>query len=261
MDAGIILQKIMVDKTEVKYRFKRNIETYDRYAAIQKQVVRHLSCLLENYLNYGPRKVLEIGCGTGLLTQILYGKTGPAEWTVNDLVEEMCRKTVARLKLPFSSCLPGDIESVALPQDYDLIVSASTFQWFNDPQQVTVKLAARLKKGGLLAFSTFGRNNLYELKHLTGRGLNYPSITDWENWLSPEFEILHAEERKHILYFRQPLQILQHLKYTGVNGVNSSEIWTRGRLQQFCADYRRFFEQGLTYPLTYYPLYMIGRKK
>lgn len=251
----------MIDKTEVKYRFKRSMESYDRHAAIQKRIVRNLSGLLEKYLTYVPRKVLEIGCGTGLLTQILYGKMSTADWTVNDLVEEMCRKTADRLKLPPASCLPGDIESVVLPQDYDLIVSASTFQWFDDPASMADKLAARLTKGGLLAFSTFGQDNLHELKTLTGKGLDYPSRTAWEKWLAPRFELLHAEEERHTLCFRQPLQVLQHIKYTGVNGMNAGEVWTRGKLQQFCTDYRQFSRRGHTYPLTYHPLYLICRKK
>ena len=65
---------------------------------------------------------------------------------VNDLVEEMCLTTATRYDLPLSHCLVGDIEELPLPGEFDLLVSASTFQWFASPYETFHKLASHLRK-------------------------------------------------------------------------------------------------------------------
>lgn len=82
------------------------------------------------------------------------------QFWVNDLVEQMCRKTIDRCQLPVSHGLNGDIEQIPLTGKFDLIVSASTFQWLAHPRATFAKLAAHLNTNGWLIFSTFGKNNL-----------------------------------------------------------------------------------------------------
>lgn len=83
----------MVDKAEVKCRFRRSVESYEDNAYVQKAIVNRLYELLQDHLSYTPRKVLEIGCGTGLLTRKLLTALSSGQLFINDLVEEMCSKT------------------------------------------------------------------------------------------------------------------------------------------------------------------------
>ena len=79
--------------------------------------------------------------------------------------------------------------------------------------------------------------------------------------LEPDFEVIHAEEEVCTLYFDSPLEVLKHLKQTGVTGTEK-KVWSRGRLQQFCENYSRLFsnEQGKV-SLTYHPIYLLAKKK
>lgn len=252
---------LILDKSEVKCRFRRSVESYDENAHVQKLIVEKLYKLLQLHLSGTPRHVLEIGCGTGLLTRKLAGELKPDRLFINDLVYEMCSKTATTCGLADSSCLTGDVEELALPGTFDLIVSTSTFQWFTHLPATLEKLAASLLPGGLMVFSTFGKYNLHELRATTGSGLCYPSKEDISELLLPFFDILRLEEEKQVLYFSSPLEILQHLKKTGVNASASDRIWTKGQISRFSDDFQNRYAVDGQYPLTYHPLYFVCRKR
>lgn len=252
----------MIDKTEIKSRFRKSVETYDDNAHVQKLIVDRLCTLLEKYTGRTPGRILEIGCGTGLLTNRILRQWHPGEMIVNDLVEEMCYKTINKnsgnaLTL---SCLPGDIEEISLDGTFDLIVSTSTFQWFTHPRQTFEKLASHLRPGGLLLFTTFGEQNLHELRQVTGKGLNYLSGTELTKMLAAYFDVTEREESLETLYFSDPLDILRHVKKTGVNATGKTEIWTKLKIELFAQKYSCYFLSGGKYPLTYHPLYFVCRK-
>lgn len=250
-----------MDKTEIKCRFRRSVESYEENARVQKLIAERLFQLLENYSEEVLFRILEVGCGTGLLTRKLKQKAGDPILVVNDIVEEMCCKTSAVCEIDRNNFLVGDIESIALPGIFDAVVSSSTFQWLNHPQSVFGKFAAHLTRGGILAFSTFGKENLYELKTITHRGLVYPDRAEWIKLLTEDFDVLYTEESKHTLYFSDPIDIIRHVKRTGVNAVEGANVWTKGRLEHFCREYRLLFSSSRGLPLTYHPMYFICRKK
>ena len=250
----------MIDKTEIKYRFKRSVESYEENAPVQKRIADHLFELLQGILDYQPDKILEIGCGTGLLTRRIKGMAGNGGLFVNDLVEEMCEKTAICYDLPVSHCFVGDIEEMPVPGEFELLVSASTFQWFSNPRKPFRKLASHLRKGGLMAFSTFGPRNMTELRPFAPHGLNYLSREELFSCLSSDFEVLCFEEQVDKLYFPEAIDVLRHLKKTGVNAGHSGRNWTKGTLQQFTRCYEKDLLKN-SFPLTYHPFYLICRKR
>lgn len=250
----------MINKAEIECRFRKSIESYDDNAFAQKSIIRHLMTLLGDYCALSAPRILEVGCGTGLLTEQLRQKWGNCSLTINDLVDAMCWKTARRCHLPVENCIPGDIESVHVPGEYDLIISASTFQWLAHPAETFARFARHLPHGGWLVFSTFGEDNYRELKSVTGQGLVYRSISEITHLLSPCFEVVHTEENRHILEFAEPLDILKHIKNTGVNATNPQQAWTKGRLNEFVREYSNRFLQNGCYPLTYHPQYFVCRK-
>lgn len=247
-------------KTEIKWRFRRSVNSYEENAHAQKNIVKRLIELAGAY-NCAPReRILEIGCGTGLLTEQIRRMWPNAELTINDLVEEMCSKTAVRCCLPAECCLAGDIEHTELQGSFDLIISASTFQWLATPGETFARLARNLRPGGWLIFSSFGEENFRELKAVTGSGLAYRSLEEMEQMLAPHFDRIYTEESRQVLQFDDPVDILRHVKKTGVNANTSSAHWTRGRLEEFRQSYAcRFLKDG-QYPLTYHPIYFVGRR-
>jgi len=78
--------------------------------------------------------------------------------------------------------------------------------------------------------------------------------------LSAEYQIVYSREEKLKLSFASPLEVLKHLKETGVTGIRR-QSWTRGELDDFCRRYReQYTAPDGTVPLTYHPIYMICKK-
>ena len=147
------------------------------------------------------------------------------------------------------------------PEKTDLITSCTTLQWFNDPKEFFARCHRFLSEDGYLAFSTFGTENMREIRTLTGHGLDYLPIEALKELLAPHFETVYAEEEIVSLPFSTPLQVLQHLKETGVTGTEK-KVWTRGRLQTFCNSYtEQFRREDGNVTLTYHPIYIVTRRK
>ena len=100
------------------------------------------------------RRVLDLGCGTGLIAEYLSDRSG-AHVTgldyVPDAIRQACERTRAKAdKLDF---VVGDINALALPPSaYDVIVSIDTIYFSEDYTATIAALAEALRPGGRLAF-------------------------------------------------------------------------------------------------------------
>lgn len=250
-----------INKRLIERQFRRSMDSYDHHAVVQQGVAAHLVALLGEELSFTPSRILELGCGTGLLTRLIVEQFPGVTLQLNDIVPEMCRRTALRHGLPETGILPGDAEDIALPGRYDLILSASTFQWFTRPASTLRRFRDHLHDQGLLAFSTFGRDNLIEIRELTHQGLSYRTREEMHAMLAPLFDIRKEKEEHHRLLFPSPLDVLHHLKRTGVNASAPSVPWTRGRLALFSDHYREHFAMPGGIPLTYHVQYYICKPK
>lgn len=251
-----------IEQKRIRQRFSRALSTYREHAVAQQRISKHLASLLPAYTNASFKRALEIGCGNGGFTCELQRYARIEEWEMNDLCEA-CLPAIQSL-FPHASPVfwAGDAASLAFSGPYDLIASASAFQWMEDLPSFFQKLASLLTPSGVLLFNTFAPGNLKEVKQLTGKGLAYPALSQIRSWLEPSFEILHEEETQMLLSFGSPMEVLRHLKYTGVTATADGAAWTRGKQELFCNRYRQLFAtvtQEVT--LTYQPLYILAVKK
>lgn len=250
-----------MDKGLITRRFSRAAASYEKEAAVQRRIAETMTELLKVHVPAGDvERLLEIGCGTGIFSRMLYRAFSPSQMLLNDLCPEMAN-SLKDLLDNHVRFLPGDAEKYTFHGRYNLIASCSTLQWFKDPEAFFAKVHALLPDDGVLAFSTFGKNNLKEIKTVTGQGLPYLSMQELAGLLSENYEVVHASEEQVKKTFRTPMEILYHLKRTGVTGVAQQPQWTRERLQCFCGEYRRLFDCGGLIPLTYHPIYIIARKR
>lgn len=250
-----------IETKRIQACFTRALSSYDTQADAQQRISRKLASLLPQQAGAHYRRMLEIGCGTGGFTKALKRQCSIDEWVLNDLCEE-CLEMTARLFPGFPPrFIAGDAERVAFPGTFDLIASASVFQWIKQPEAFLHKLSELLVSQGTLLFSTFVPGNLHEVKELTGKGLTYPTAEAVARWLSTDFHLLHQEEETIVLTFPTPLDVLRHLKATGVTATGNGR-WTKGQQDAFCRQYaEQFATADGRVTLTYRPLYIVAIKK
>ncbi|GBE53736.1 malonyl-[acyl-carrier protein] O-methyltransferase [bacterium BMS3Bbin14] len=251
------------DKQTIRQRFTRAAATYDRQAVIQQRVADRLLALLAEFSGPPPRRALEIGCCTGLLTSRLVRQYGNIETLyVNDLVSRFEPRIAAaipagRTNLVF---LAGDIETLDLPPALDLVISSSTFHWLEDLPALLNRLKDRMAPGSRLAFSLYGRDNLRQVREITGIGLDYYRLSELRELVGRHFSVLACEEERHTFTFADPLALLHHLRDTGVNSLAPGP-WGRKRLHSFDREYRHRYGDQEGVALTYHPLYCLARKE
>ena len=247
-----------IDKALVAQRFAKAGKSYVEHAVVQKQISAQLFEYLKVYCPQNLASVLEIGCGSGNLTHLFQTHFQFEQLFLNDLYADVEQhfSTIENI-----AWLIGDIEQLTLPQSLDAVISSSALQWMTDLPTLLHRIHDALKPNAYFGFSTFGSDNLTEIKQLTGQGLNYISLEFLKRQLEQQnFEVLFIEQEVKQIYFDHPKSVLQHLKATGVTATAKSHRWTKQSLQQFYSDYQQFYdEQG--FRLTYHPIYVIARRK
>lgn len=287
------MELLHIDTFQIAKRFAQAGQSYNEHGVIQQQIAHRLMQLIAEYdadesnvqnpdQNNDQKRIFEIGCGSGNLTKLLIKNKSYETLYLNDLYPEVKKHFDAdqfeneqanaremkdqKVKAHDSIewCI-GDAEVIEFPQELNLIISSSALQWMRDLEGLFRKSNQALLNHGLLCFSTFGENNLREIKALTQKGLVYCNLDDIQQKLEQQgFEVLYISEQVSVLNFKHPKHVLQHLKATGVTATAAKFRWTKQSLQKFYHGYRQFIStdehENLVYPLSYHPIYVIARK-
>jgi malonyl-CoA O-methyltransferase len=158
----------MINKDLVRSRFSKSLENYQENAKIQKKMAERLFCFIQNKQ---PKKILEIGCGTGFLTKIINDNLIFEDFIAIDIVEN-CEEYISNINSHIKF-IAADIENFIKDNDnqFDLIISNASLQWVEDFEGVIKALSGKLTKNGELIFSTFGNENFREIYNILGMGL------------------------------------------------------------------------------------------
>jgi len=238
-------------------RFAKAVASYEGAATAQETITaRFLERLHVKAFPKGLR-VVEVGCGTGLFSRPFKEQFMPQTLTLNDICPCVEEK-LTPLWDERTHFKAGDAENLAFEEPYDALVSCSALQWFEAPEE----FLARMAKPELswMAFCAFGEGNMHEIKAVSGVGLSYPTKKAWARMVPEDFEVLVCEEERLTLWFDSPLDVLRHVKATGVGGV-AKVRWGKAELGAFCTAYAKAFEKKGKVPLTYHPVYVIARRK
>lgn len=242
------------DIRTIKKQFEKSMDSYDKNAVVQKmtadKMVIELSKIKTDFEN-----VLELGTGTGLLTKYLVKNINFKNYYANDIVEKS-RYYVEKI-VKSALFLYGNALKIKMPKKVDLIISNAMFQWFGDFNKAIEILKLSLEKDGILAFSTFSPDNFKEVKSLTGLSLSYKTQGELEDILkSNGFEILYSETFYEQLTFKTPLELLAHMKLTGVNSLTET-TWSVKKIKDFCDKFSKKYKK---ISLTYAPIIILARK-
>ena len=165
------------DKHRLRHNFGRQAAQYDRYALVQRRLAEQLVQSLAQQPGKFAR-ILEIGCGTGYLTELLRQAFPDALITAIDLAPAALQAARTRLVAAEGiEWLAADGEQV-VPGQFDLITASSVFQWFTQARQACRLYWEHLNPGGLLAFTTLGPLTFQELAaSFSHAGARFPELT------------------------------------------------------------------------------------
>lgn len=196
-------------KRSVLRRFSQCASGYEREAKLQSLVARRLAA---SFPALESPDILEIGCGTGLLTRHLLEHYRDGRFFITDISQAMLEQCKAQLprqaEISFGVM---DGEQPDLSKKYDLIISGMTVQWFENPARSLLQLHSMLRPEGHLLYSTIGprlfpqwRKVLDELKLPCG----LIELTCLPGEIVEEF---------HQMHFDSGVAFLENLKATGAS--------------------------------------------
>lgn len=153
---------------DVAARFSRAARTYEVRATIQAEAADRLVALLDGIED--PERILEVGCGTGLLTERLLARFPRAALDALDASEGMLAE--ARRKLgakPGVRFVRGDARTFRAERPYSLIASSASLHWLAPIGEAVAHLAGLLEPGGRMAGAAMVEGTLRELHQVRRR--------------------------------------------------------------------------------------------
>ncbi len=242
---------MQVNPKLLKQKFEKSMPKYNDNALVQREMAERLVELLVRNCGTKFSHILELGAGTGLLTEIIVRNLQFGRLTCNDLVEKS--KSYLDKIVTNYDFIVGNSAKIKPAGAVDLIISNAMFQWFSSLSAPLEHYSRILEKNGVLAFSTFSKANFKEIRDAFGVSLNYLSGDEIRLELEKDFQILEIVEFESVLKFNSPLELLAHLKNTGVNSLNSKKM-TFHDIKDFC-------DNNGASTLTYAPVLVLARKK
>lgn len=235
----------MSDRT-VEQNFGAVAREYDDYAVAQARAAGEL---LDFTPEVCPTRVLEPGCGTGIYTRLIARRWQSADIRAVDLSEDMVQVACEKLEAPNVTFDIRDAEKEP-DEDYDLITSGATFQWFRDLGGTLGRYRRSLRPGGALSFSYFGPRTYRELHRCLAEVTGQEDVLDAASFadrhrlrelMNVHFTSCRVEERQFRQDFDSLRSLLRSIKLTGARGRRTGVRWTPGLLKEMERFYRNHY--------------------
>jgi malonyl-CoA O-methyltransferase len=270
---ALCLRDGMEVKHGIRRNFARRVRSYDRHACMQRLMAHGLVAVAGEVLGRA-RRILEIGCGTGYLTQLLRQANPEARFVALDLDASLVETARRRLGAAAGvEWLVADGE-VPLRGAYDLIIANATFQWFTRPAATLANYYQSLAPGGSLSFSTLGPGTFQELAGALGEAAaslklaNAPKIPaqdfgDRETWSDrlsrAGFRQVRLAREMVTTTFSSVREFLKALQATGATNPRPSPFSPR-LLTAMIAAYQASYGKNAAIPVSYEIIWAVAHK-
>ncbi|MCB1921054.1 MAG: malonyl-ACP O-methyltransferase BioC [Candidatus Competibacteraceae bacterium] len=172
------------DRNQLRRAFERAAADYDEAAFLHREVGGRLLERLD-LIKLQPQLILDVGCGTGVITLALMKKYRKARVIGLERAPAMLAKACKR-KPWFRTLygLTGEPEALPLADaSCDLIFSNLALPWVTELDQALAEFRRVLKPGGALLFSTLGPDTLVELRR------SWAAVNDGYNHVNAFFDM------------------------------------------------------------------------
>jgi malonyl-CoA O-methyltransferase len=254
-----------IDKARVQRAFTRGAFSYDAHTPVQERVRKRLAALLPAS-STAPRRILDVGAGTGALLAALRARWPAAALCGVDLAHGMA--SAARRR---AAVAVGDAEALPFPAGrFDLVVSTSSLQWLPDLGPPLAEMRRVLAPGGVVALALFGGATLHELAGAWRAALpsgagddahRFHRRTDLEAALvQAGLRAERLESERVVEWHDDPLALVRALRRIGAgNAVAERAARGPATLQRMARIYAEGHGEERGVPATWEILYAIAR--
>lgn len=257
-------------KQQIAKNFSQAISTYNTYAVVQQECARELVKLLRSrstLLPSGP--ILEIGCGTGLVTQELVKEFSDRSLVITDISQDMLNYCQQNLQLTsdqlqhiFFKQMDG--EAIDIPVDtsadtfidtsgmtYAAIVSGFVVQWFERPIESLKQLLSHLQPGGVLLASFPTHQSFPEWKQICETvGLPFtatslPDPQDWSKQLTTDLVKCSYLEKQVATTYSQAIEFFKSLKLIGAVATQAQQTLSAAQMRKLIRDWDEQYPDGI----------------
>lgn len=154
-----------MDKTAIARNFSRAAGHYDTWATAQASIAEAL--VAEIPASFRPRRMVDLGCGTGLLSAGLLRRFPEAGLLGIDIAEGMVEHCRAHwTEKGRAVFVQGDAEDPRWAAgEVDLVACSSSAQWFDAPEKALRLWTGVLSPGGLMACALLSHGSFTELEN------------------------------------------------------------------------------------------------
>lgn len=155
-----------LDTARIRARFNRAGATYDQHAIVQQEIGRRLDERFE-WLRLAPRRILDLGAGTGQLTVAMRQRFPKAEVISLDLADALLQQVPKRGRFWRRRAVVVCADMHQLPfaaGSFDVVVSNFAVQWSLNLPRLFAEVARVLAAGGAFSFTTLGPQTLRECR-------------------------------------------------------------------------------------------------
>lgn len=256
---------LLIDKRDVRASFDRAAADYDRVAVLQREVGARLLERLA-LLRMAPRRILDLGTGTGHIAQALLKRYAGAQVVGLDIAEGMltqARRRSGWWRRPRFVC--GDIERLPFANhSADMILSNLTLQWCNGLDAAFAEFRRVLRPGGTLLFTSFGPDTLRELRASWAAADSYTHVNSFLDMHDVGDALVRAgliepvlDTERFTLTYPDLQGLVRDLKTLGAHNVTAGRargLTGRGRWQRVREAYEAQRTDGAL-PATYEVVY------
>lgn len=251
---------MQLDKGAVRTHADRAAASYDNVSVLQQRVADELLERIK-LIKIAPKRVLDLGCGTGYSVNQLESLYRGVQLIGIDVASRMLYTASRKRRwLSAQRFAVGDAEMLPIRDDtLDMVVSNLTLEWC-DPDAVFGEIWRVLRPGGLLIFSTFGPDTLRELRAAWLQTDACPHVHDFLDMHDLGDGLIRARfatpvvdvDRITVTYKRVP-DVLSDLRQLGVQNASMDRrraLTGRVRFKRFQAAYESQRNQSGLIPTT-----------